>query len=478
VSPAAGDGFADIEAYLDRTAGERLEDYKAFLRIPSVGALSQHDGDMRKTADFLVQRLKDAGLDNVAARETGGHPIVYADWLHAEGAPTILAYGHYDVQPVDPLELWVKPPFEPRVEDGRIYARGASDDKSCVHQLLWAAAASLKTRGRLPLNIRFLFEGEEESGEQNLARWLTDNRDELGADLAVISDSGFFDGNLPAITIGLRGIMYAQIDVVGSRLDLHSGSFGGAVRNPANALATIIAGLHDERGRVTIPGFYDEVTELSPEERAELARLPFDEAAYLDRIGVPETFGEEGYSTLERRGARPTLDVNGIWGGFQGEGSKTIIPAHAHAKVSCRLVPRQDPDRIFESFERHVQALAPSGVTVEVSYLSGGRPSLTPIGHPGNQAGARAIEAVFGQKPLYIREGGSVPVAEMFETKLGLPVVLLGFQPPDDQAHAPNESMRLDNYESGIRTFIRFWDELSRADLGAPAASEVAGAAS
>ena len=464
-------GFEEIEGYLDRTADARLADYVEFLRIPSVGALSEHAGDMRITADFLATRLRGMGMENVEVSETAGHPIVYADWLHAEGAPTVIAYGHYDVQPVDPLDLWVKPPFDPRVENGRIYARGAADDKGQVHLHLKAAEAWLATQGRLPINLRFLFEGEEESGTENLEQWLKDNGHRLGADLAVISDSGFFEGNVPAITVGLRGIMYAQIDVTGSRLDLHSGSFGGAVRNPGNALASIIAALHDEQGRVTVPGFYDDVDELSPRDREELARLPFDEATYIEGIGVPALFGEEGYSTLERRGARPTLDVNGIWGGFQGEGSKTIIPAHAHAKISSRLVPRQDPLCIFELVRQHVLAIAPSGVNVSVDYISGGRPSLTPIDHPATQAAARSIEAVFGSAPVYIREGGSIPVAEMFETILGLPVVLLGFTPPDDQAHAPNESMRLDNYEGGIRTVVRYWDELSRTELRARVAS-------
>jgi acetylornithine deacetylase/succinyl-diaminopimelate desuccinylase-like protein len=466
VAERDGAPIAAMEQFLDRTAQERLSDYVDFLRIPSVGALREHKQDMVRAAEFVAKRLRDVGIENVELADTGGHPVVYGDWLHAEGAPTAIVYGHYDVQPVDPLDLWVKPPFDPRVENGRVYARGAADDKGQIHLHIWAARAWLETQGRLPLNLRFLFEGEEESASTNLDRWLTANRDRLRADVAIISDSGFFEGNLPAITVGLRGIMYAQIDVTGPRLDLHSGQYGGAVQNPANALVAILAALHDADGRVAVPGFYDDVVELTKEERAEMARLPLDEAGYMREIGVTALAGERGRTTLERKGARPTLDINGIWGGFQGEGSKTIIPAHAHAKISCRLVSRQDPDRIFELVRDRIRSLAPPGVQVEVTYLSGGRPSLTPIDHPATRAAARCLEQVFGRGPLYIREGGSIPVAASFESILGLPVVLLGFTNPDDQAHAPNESMVLDNYERGIRTVIRYWDELARVPAG------------
>jgi acetylornithine deacetylase/succinyl-diaminopimelate desuccinylase-like protein len=467
VSARDGAAFAEMDRFLERTAKERLDDYVEFLRIPSVGTLSEHKQDMLRAAEFVAERLRKMGVENVELCDTGGHPVVYGDWLHANDAPTVIVYGHYDVQPEEPLELWVKPPFDPRVENGRIYARGAADDKGQVHLHLWAARAWLETQKRLPVNLKFLFEGEEESDSTKLARWIEGNRDRLTADMAVISDSGFFEGNIPAITIGLRGLMYAQVDVSGPRVDLHSGGFGGVVRNPAIALAEIIAGLHDDRGRVNVPGFYEDVVELSAEERAEIARLPFDEAAYTKEIGAPELYGESGYSPLERKGARPTLDVNGIWGGFQGEGSKTIIPAEAHAKISCRLVASQEPERIFELVRDRIMSLAPSGVRVNVQYVSGGRPSLTPIDHPATQAAARSLEMVFGRQPVYIREGGSVPVADSFESTLRLPVVLLGFTNPDDQAHAPNESMVLDNYERGIKTVMRYWDELARLPAGA-----------
>jgi acetylornithine deacetylase/succinyl-diaminopimelate desuccinylase-like protein len=325
---------------------------------------------------------------------------------------------------------------------------------------MMAAAALLATRGSLPVNVKYLFEGEEESNSANLDAWLARERERLTADVAIISDSGFFEGNLPAITLSLRGIMYAQIDVVGTAVDLHSGSYGGAVQNPANALAGIIAALKGPDSRIRIPGFYDDVVPLSDADRAALAALPFDEAAYQHQLGVPALVGEVGFSTLERRATRPTLDVNGIWGGFAGEGSKTIIPAHAHAKVSCRLVAAQDPDRVFEAFRDYVGEIAPPGVTTTVEYLGGGHPSLTPMDHPATQAAARALEATFGRAPVYIREGGSIPVAASFGSILGLPVVLLGFTAPDENAHAPNEWMDLRNYETGIRTIARTLDEL------------------
>jgi acetylornithine deacetylase/succinyl-diaminopimelate desuccinylase-like protein len=449
-----------VEAYLVAHEEERLAEYLEFLRIPCISTLPEHAPDMRRAVAFLAERMGALGLEHVEVCETGGHPVVFGDWLHAPGRPTVLVYGHYDVQPVDPLDAWVKPPFDPRVEDGRVFARGAADDKGQVHLHLAAAQALLAVRGALPVNLKYLFEGEEEHGSANLDAWLERERERLAADLVVVSDTGFFDGNLPQITIGLRGLTYLQVDVSGPRLDLHSGQYGGTVRNPAEALGMIIAGLHDAEGRVAVPGFYDAVLPLSAEERAETARLPFDEAAYAVETGVTDFTGEAGYSLLERRGARPTLDVNGLWGGFQGEGSKTIIPASAHAKISCRLVPDQDPARIFEQVRARILELAPTGVTVTVTFLSGGRPSLTPIEHPATRAAARALEAVFGRPPLYAREGGSIPVAASFEQILGLDVVLLGFANPDAQAHAPNESMRIDNYEGGIRTVIRLWDEL------------------
>lgn len=452
---------AALEAHLDATHEARLASYKDFLRIPSISGIPAHAADCRRAGEWLADAMRAAGLEHVEVADTTGHPVVYGDWLHAQDAPTVLVYGHYDVQPVDPLDLWSSPPFEPVVDGDRMLGRGAADDKGQIHIHVMAAAALLATRGALPINVRYVFEGEEESSSVHLDAWLESNRERLSADLAIISDSGFFEGNIPAITIGLRGISYAQIDVVGSPVDLHSGSFGGAVENPANALARIIAALKGPDGRILIPGFYDDVVALSEADRAALAALPFDEEAYRKQTGVPALVGEAGYSVLERRGARPTLDVNGIWGGFEGDGTKTIIPAHAHAKVSCRLVAAQDPARIFELFQAYVEAIAPPGVTTTVTYLGGGRPSLTPIDHPATQAAARALEATFGRAPVYIREGGSIPVCASFESILGLPVVLLGFTPPNDNAHAPDEWMDLRNYETAIRTVVRTFDELA-----------------
>jgi len=455
------DRDAALEAHLDQTREGRYESYVSFLRIPSISALPDHAADCRVAAGWLADALTSTGIEHAEVCETDGHPVVYADWLHAPGAPTVLVYGHYDVQPVDPLDLWTSPPFEPVIDGERLVARGAADDKGQIHAHLMAAGAILATRGAFPVNLKYLFEGEEESGSVNLDRWLELNKERLAADVVVVSDTGFFEGNVPAITIGLRGLMYAQVDVVGHAVDLHSGGFGGTVENPANALAQIIAALKGPDGRIRIPGFYDDVVPLSETDRADLAALPFDEVAYLERLGLPSLVGEVGYTTLERRGGRPTLDVNGIWGGFTGAGSKTIIPAHAHAKVSCRLVVDQEPQRIFERLKAYVEEIAPPGVTTTVTLLGGGRPSLTPRDHPATRAAARAIEATFGRAPVYIREGGSIPVCASFETILGLPVVLLGFVQPDCNAHAPNEWMDLGNYETGIRTIVRMWDELS-----------------
>jgi acetylornithine deacetylase/succinyl-diaminopimelate desuccinylase-like protein len=454
------DALTKIEAYLDDHRAERLRTYEAFLRIPSISALPEHAPDVREAAQYLADDLTKAGLEHVEVSETGGHPIVYADWLHADGGPTAIVYGHYDVQPVDPLDRWQRAPFEPFQRDGRMFGRGAADDKGQIQIHVRAAEALLATEGRLPVNVRYVFEGEEESTSEHLDGWLEANRPRLGGDVAIISDTGFFQGNLPAMTISLRGIMYAQIDVEGPTVDLHSGEFGGMVENPANALATIVAALKGPDGRIRIPGFYDDVGALTEMERDALAALPFDEEMFRQELGVPSLAGEIGYSPLERRGARPTLDVNGLWGGFQGGGTKTIIPAHAHAQVSCRLVSNQDPERVFQYFQDYVLAVAQPGVRVTVQLLGTGRPSITPIDHPATKAAARAIEKVFGRAPLYIRDGGSIPIADSFQRILGLPVVLTGYTNPDDNAHAPNESLILDNFEKGIRAIATMLHEL------------------
>jgi acetylornithine deacetylase/succinyl-diaminopimelate desuccinylase-like protein len=452
---------ADLETYLATTAERRLARFVDFLRIPSISGIPEHAADCRRAAERLAGDLEAAGMQDVEVAETGGHPMVYAEWLGAAGAPTVLLYGHYDVQPVDPLDEWEATPFEPIVRDGRILARGASDDKSNISIAIAAAEALLATRGALPVNLKLVFEGEEESSSVHLDAWLEANAARLAADVALVADSGFFEGNLPAITVGLRGICAAEIRVRGPFQDVHSGVHGGTIENPINALATIIAALKGPDGRIRIPGFYDDVAGLSEFDRAAIAALPFDEEAYRVGLDVPALGGETGWTTLERRGARPTFDVNGIWGGFQGEGSKTIIPGRATAKITCRLVADQDPDRIFALLRDHVLAIAPPGVRVEVVSLGGGRPTLTRSDHPATRAYARALEATFGRAPLYVREGGSVPVAASFEAIVGLPVTVMGFMPPNGNFHAPNEWMDLANFETGIRALVRFFDEFA-----------------
>jgi acetylornithine deacetylase/succinyl-diaminopimelate desuccinylase-like protein len=454
---------ADLEAFLVDGRARRMDRWKEFTRIPSVSAQPEHAEDCRRAAAWLAEDLVTAGLEHVAVEETGGHPIVYGDWLGAGDAPTVIAYGHYDVQPADPVELWDTSPFEPVVRGNRMIGRGAEDNKSCVQMHVRAIEAMLATRGRLPVNLKVVFEGEEESGSPNLDAWLIANRARLAADVAVISDTDFFEGNLPAICVGVRGLIGFEIDVRGPNRDLHSGAYGGAVQNPVNALCFIIAALKHPDGRIAVAGFYDDVVSLSSEERAAMAALPFNEDGYRDSLGVPELVGEPSFSTVERKTGRPTLDVNGIWGGYSGDGPKMIIPAEAHAKVSCRLVPNQDPARVFEQIRAFVAGVAPPGVEVTVRAVTEGLPSSTPIDHPATRAAARAIEATFGVPPLYYRAGGSVPVTASFGDLLGLPVVLLGFAPPDSQAHGPNEFMDLNNFETGIRTIIRCWDEMAVA---------------
>jgi acetylornithine deacetylase/succinyl-diaminopimelate desuccinylase-like protein len=454
------DAIERIDAELERTADARLAELVELLRIPTVSALSEHRDDVRSGADWLAERLTFAGLEHVEVSETPGHPVVYADWLHAPGAPTVIAYGHYDVQPVDPLDLWTRPPFDPHVADGRLFARGAADDKGQVHLHLAAARAWLATHDRLPVNLRLVFEGEEEIGSANFEAWLVANRARLAADLVVISDSNFYEGNHPAITTSLRGNIYLQVDVAGASLDLHSGQFGGLVQNPANALARILASLRHADGRVAVPGFYDDVVDPSEAQRAAFGRLPFAGEELAERLGVAALFGEPGFGPLERRGARPTLDVCGLWGGFTGEGSKTIIPAHAHAKVSCRLVAGMDPFRTYERVRDAILAVDVPGVTVTVRLIDQMEPASVDVEHPAVSAAARCLTDVFGREPYLIAEGGSIGAAASFMRVLGAPVVLLGFANPDDQAHAPNESFVLANYEGGIRTIVRYWQAL------------------
>jgi acetylornithine deacetylase/succinyl-diaminopimelate desuccinylase-like protein len=438
-----------------------LEELKGFLAIPSISALPQHANDVKRCADWCVEEMRRIGLQNVRLIDTPGNPVVYGDWLGAEGAPTILFYGHYDVQPVDPLELWESPPFEATVRDGEIYARGSADDKGQVFMHFKAVEAHLKQNGRLPVNIKIILEGEEEVGSVNLDDFIRAHKAELGSDVVVISDSGMFARGVPSICYGLRGLVYFQLDLRGSSTDLHSGSFGGAVANPAMVLAQVLAQMKDRGGRIKIPGFYDDVVALQEEERKAWASLPFNEKQYKKDFGVPKLFGESGYTTLERTWARPTFEVNGLLSGFTGEGAKTVLPAVAMAKVSMRLVPNQSPDTIARLFEEYVKKVTPKTVELKVTRMHGGKPWMTSYDNPFVQAAARAIEKGFGQKPVLTREGGSIPVVSTFQEELGLPSVLFGVGLPDENAHAPDEKLDLGNFHNGIIASAYLYQEIA-----------------
>jgi acetylornithine deacetylase/succinyl-diaminopimelate desuccinylase-like protein len=438
-----------------------VDELKGYLAIPSISALPQHKDDVRRCAEWTAEQLRRIGMTEVRIEETAGHPIVYGEWLGAEGAPTILFYGHYDVQPVDPVDLWTSPPFEATVRDGEIYARGAADDKGQVFMHFKAVEAHMRQNGRLPVNIKFLIEGEEEVGSANLDAFISANRERLAADVVVISDSPMFDRGVPSICYGLRGLVYYQIDLRGSKTDLHSGSFGGAVANPAMVLAQVLAQMKDRSGRVKIPGFYDDVVELRPEEREEFRKLPFNEKRYRQEIGAPKLFGEPGYSTLERVWARPTFEVNGLVSGFTGEGAKTVIPAVATAKVSMRLVPNQDPQKIGDLFEAYVKKVTPKTVELKLTRMHGGRPWMTAFDNPYVQAASRAIEKGFGARPVFNREGGSIPVVATFQEQLGIPCVLFGVGLPDENAHAPDEKLDLGNFHNGIIASAYLYQEIA-----------------
>ncbi len=439
-----------------------VDELKAWLAIPSISALPQHQQDLRRCAEWTADEMRRIGMENVRIIETPGHPVVYGDWLHTEGAPTILFYGHYDVQPVDPVELWESPPFEATIRDGEIYARGAADDKGQVFMHFKAIEAHMKQNGRLPVNLRIILEGEEEVGSKHLDDFIKEHKGELGADVVVISDSPMFDRGVPSICYGLRGLVYFQIDLRGSKSDLHSGSFGGAVANPGFVLCQMIAQMKDRGGRVKIPGFYDDVRPLRDEERAEFKKLPFNETRYRKGLGAPRLFGESGYSTLERTWARPTFEVNGLLAGFTGEGAKTVIPAVAMAKCSMRLVPDQSPDRVAELFEAYVKKIAPKTVEAKVTRMHGGKPWMTDFDNKYVQAAGRAIEKGFGKAPVFNREGGSIPVVATFQEILGLPSVLFGVGLPDENSHAPNEKLDLGNFHGGIIASAHLYDEVSR----------------
>ncbi len=438
---------------------EFLAELQDLLRIPSISTQAKHVPDMERAAGWLRDRLLEVGFPHAQLMPTAGHPVVYAEWLAAGAdAPTILIYGHYDVQPPDPMDLWTNPPFEPTIIGDNLFARGASDDKGQLYVHVKAIEAFKETAGAPPVNVKCLFEGEEEIGSPNLTPFVIQHKDLLAADFALISDSHILSQDQPAIVYGLRGLSYIEAEMTGPAGDLHSGGYGGAVHNPIHALCTMIASLHDERGRITIPGFYDRVQPLDPEERAELARIPFDRETWLKEAGVRTDWGEFEYSIIERTSARPTLDVNGIWGGYTEPGAKTVLPSKAFAKISMRLVPDQEPAEITRLISEHLKRLAPPTVTVKVKDLQAGDGAIVRRDSSGMKAAYRAYTAGFGTEPVFIREGGSIPVVATFQTELGIETILMGFGLPDDSLHAPNEKVHLPTLHRGIETSIHFFE--------------------
>lgn len=435
-------------------------DLSEFLRIPSISADPAYADDVRRAADWLADHLRTVGFPTVEVRETGGHPAVYAEDLSAgPDTPTVLLYGHYDVQPPDPLDLWTSPPFEPVVRDGKLYARGSADDKGQVMMHVKAAEAYYQTGTALPVNLKLLIEGEEEVGSKHLAPYVEQHKDELACDVIVISDTAMFGQGIPSVTVGLRGLAYVQVNLTGPDRDLHSGVYGGGVENPANALAAMIAALHDDQHRVTVEGFYDGIVPLKDEERAAWAELPFDEAAWLGEIGLKKGLTEQGYSILEATTARPTLDVNGMGSGYQGEGSKTVLPSRAFAKISCRLVPGQDPKDIAQKLRRHFEQHLPETMTMDFQELHGGQPVLMDTDQPAMTAAMDALQETYGREAYFMREGGSIPVVADLKRILGVDALLLGFGLTGDSIHSPDEHFGLDRYHEGIATIARFWEK-------------------
>lgn len=448
------------QKYIDKNIKNFQEQLFDLLRIPSVSTDSKHKDDVKKAAEFLINQLNEIGLDKVTLHDTPGHPIITAEKSPHSDRPTVLIYGHYDVQPSDPDDLWDTPPFEPTVKNGRVYARGASDDKGQSFTHVKAVESYLKTGTDLPVNVKFILEGEEEIGSPNLVPFIKNNKELLNCDMVLISDTAMFGEDQPSITYGLRGLAYMEVHVQGPNRDLHSGVYGGAVDNPANVLANIISKLKDDDGVVQVEGFYDDVEAMTPEMRNAYSKLPFDEEEYKKNLQLKEVHGEKGYSSLERASARPTLDVNGFWSGYQGEGAKTVLPAKAGAKISMRLVPDQHPDRIAELFTKHVKSLAPDTVTVEVKAHHGGHPVVIDLDYYGLKAAAKAFETVYNKEVLFAREGGSIPIVADFKKVLGVNSILMGFGLTKDALHSPNESFSLKDFYRGIKTSAKFFELL------------------
>ena len=449
--------------YQNQNSERFLNELMDLLRIPSVSADSKYKADMARCAEAVKESLLKAGADKAEIVETPGHPIVYGEKITDPSKPTVLVYGHYDVQPPDPLDLWTSGPFEPVIKDGKIFARGACDDKGQMFMHVKALEVMANT-GELPCNIKFMIEGEEEVGSSNLGKFLEDHKEMLQADIVLVSDTSMISMEHPSIECGLRGLAYMEVEVTGPNRDLHSGVYGGAVQNPINALCQMIASLHDENNHINIPGFYEKVKELSQAERDAINSAPFDQNEYNEELGIAEEWGEKGYSTLERTGTRPTLDCNGIWGGYTGEGAKTVLPSKAFAKISMRLVPDQNSTGISELFAKHFESIAPAGVTVKVTAHHGGEPVVTPTDSVAYKAAAKAINTTFGKEPIPTRGGGSIPIIALFERILGLKTVLLGFGLDNDNIHSPNEKFDVVNYEKGIETipyFHKYFAEMS-----------------
>jgi acetylornithine deacetylase/succinyl-diaminopimelate desuccinylase-like protein len=446
---------------IDSRRDENLGELKEFLRIQSVSAKSEHKPDLERAANWVAEKLRGAGLENVAIIPTKMHPLVYGESLRAPGKPTILFYGHYDVQPAEPLELWTSPAFEPAVRDGNLYGRGTADDKGQVHLHIKAIEALRKTEGKIPINLKVIIEGEEEVGSVSLWDFVQQNRERLKADALVVSDTSMLAKGVPSITYGLRGLNYYQIEITGPAQDLHSGVFGGAVPNPITILAETIAKLHDASFRVTVPGFYGDVATLSRQERKALNSLPWKEKDFRKTVGAPALCGEKGFSVVEQLWTRPTLELNGIWGGYTGEGAKTVIPSKAYVKLSTRLVPNQDPAKIAKQVERHIRKLLPKTVTCKFELLSTGKPWVAAYSHPIFQKALHALELGFGKKAVFIREGGSIPFVTQMHDTFKVPCVLMGFGLPDENAHAPDEHIALENYFGGIKAVALFYEQLA-----------------
>ena len=445
-----------MKSYIQENKNRFLAELFELLKIPSVSADKQYKSDVLKAANFVGEKLKDAGAENVQLFETNGYPVVYGEKKIDESSKTILVYGHYDVQPADPIELWKTPPFEPEIRNEKIYARGASDDKGQMYMHVKALETLLKN-DQLKCNVKFLIEGEEEIGSDNLEEFVKSHRELLSADMVLISDTGIVSNDCPSITTGLRGLSYLEVEVVGPNRDLHSGMYGGAVANPINILCEMIASLQDENKKITIPGFYDGVEEVSKDERDQMAKTPVTEEQFKKELDIEDTGGEKDYTHLERIAIRPTLDVNGIWSGYIGEGAKTVLPSKANAKISMRLVPGQSSERITKLFKHHFESIAPSSVKVKVTPHHGGEPAVTPINSIAYKAASLAFEDVWGKKPIPMREGGSIPIVALFENELNIPVLLMGFGLDEDAIHSPNESYGVFNYLTGIETICRFY---------------------